>query len=95
MSENEEKDPATWEQGLTDLGTKASEQLDSLAEKSKGWGEDLLRAFSRWVTTSHPRRKNSWTRKTPTRTERSGSGSPSEPVDEVGPTGLEPMTSSV
>jgi hypothetical protein len=45
MSENEEKDPATWEQELTNLGTKASEQLDSLAEKSKGWGEDLLKGI--------------------------------------------------
>ena len=45
MSENEEKDQATWEQELTDLGTKASEQLDSLAEKAKGWGEDLLKGI--------------------------------------------------
>lgn len=45
MSEDEEKDPATWERELTDLGTKASEQLDSLAEKSKGWGEDLLKGI--------------------------------------------------
>ena len=45
MSENEEKDQATWEQELTDLGTKASERLDSLAEKSKGWGEDLLKGI--------------------------------------------------
>jgi len=45
MSENEEKDQTTWEQELTDLGTKASEQLDSLAEKSKGWGEDLLKGI--------------------------------------------------
>ena len=45
MRENEEKDPATWEQELTELGTKASEQLDSLAEKSKGWREDLLKGI--------------------------------------------------
>ena len=45
MSADEEKDPARWEKELTDLGTKASEQLDSLAEKSKGWGEDLRRGI--------------------------------------------------